>query len=729
LATGSSHDNDTNSSQTTHHVGTHCRYRGATEEIDMRTLTAVVVALVLLAAGAVTQERRPQDRALQAAIRTETVDGNLESAIKQFADIAEKYKSDRAIVATALVHMAGCYKKRGDTQARAIFERILREFSDQKDAVAVARAQLGGADAPSSGALTYRRVWADSGRTAVDLGGSVSPDGKYLTYIDWNAGDLMLRHLGAGTDRRLTGNGTWPPSGEFAEQSVISRDGHRVAYGWFNGKSRYELRVGDLRTAQAFQPRTALDQADVVWIAPHDWSPDGKWIAAAITRPDRSVELWLVDVNNGAHRKLRSLDWAGSTKSRFSPDGKLLAFDVAVGQAGDNERDAFVLTLDGSRETPVARNPGMDRIMGWSPDGTRLLFSSDRSGSTGLWAQRFTNGLPSDAPELLKADIGHTALGTTTTGALYVGHQVGGRDVYIGEVDFGTGTLVKPPERAADRFVGNNEWPDWSRDGKYLSHVYAHNWMGRDAFISIRSLDTAQTREIPLKLANGRFPLWSPDGRSFVSQGTDMDGRSGIFRINAVDGSISPIVVSSSDEYLSYSEYGPDGRKLYYTRFSNGSVPDKQVTLVEHDIDSGKRRVLARMEGLGSPFVSPDGRSVATIQRTGGTSVALVVPVAGGEPREVMRVNRPQVFTGGASWSPDGKRLMINTFWDVGDRRETWLVPVDGGPHQTLDLPGYSWGRIRVHPDGRRIAYHAGQLKFEVWALENFLPAPTSSQR
>ena len=276
LATGSRHDNDTNSSQAPHHRGTPGRYRGTTEEIDMRTLTAVVVALVLLAGGAITQERRPQDVALQAAIRTETVDGDLENAIKQFGDIAEKYKSDRSTVATALVHLAGCYQKRGDAQANAIYERIVREFADQKDAVTIARARLGNTDpAVRTNGMAYRRVWADSGKVAVDLGGSVSQDGRYLSYIDWNAGDLMLRDLAAGTDRRLIGNGTWRESSEYAEQSALSRDGNQVAYAWFNGKDRYQLRVADLKAAP-LQPRTVLDQQDVVWIAPYDWSPDGR---------------------------------------------------------------------------------------------------------------------------------------------------------------------------------------------------------------------------------------------------------------------------------------------------------------------------------------------------------------------------------------------------------------------------------------------------------------------
>lgn len=694
----------------------------------MRTLTAVLTALVLLVAVAITQERRPQEVALQAAIRTETVDGNLESAIKQFADIAEKYKSDRSTAATALLHLAGVYQKRGDAQAKAIYERIVREFADQRDVATQARARLGDTGRAASTAMSYRRLWADAGKVAVDLNGTVSHDGRYLSYTDWNAGDLMLRDLATGTARRLTGNGIWPQSNEYAEQSALSRDGSQVAYAWFNGKDRYQLRVAAIKTASAPQPRTVLAQPDVVWIAPHDWSPDGQWLAATIARPDRSAELWLIGVSSGAHRKIRSLEWFTSTKAFFSPDARYLTFDVGSGPPGNNERDIFVAAVDGGSEIAVAHNPGLDRVMGWSPDGTRVLFSSDRSGANALWAQPFRGGVPQGAPHMLKADIGHAVLGVTVAGDLYVGHQVGGRNVYIAEVDFNAGRLLKGPELAVDRYVGNNQWPDWSRDGKYLSLVYARNWMGRDPSISIRSLETRQTREIPLRLTNSRTPLWAPDGASFVSEGIDSEGRRGIFRIDARDGAIAPVVHSRPDEFLAFPEFGPDGRKMYYLRFPGGESHDSQRAIIEFDIASDVRREVFRREGLGVAFVSPDGRSLSTIQRTGGTSVAMVVPVAGGEPREVIRVSHPQSISGPASWSPDSRKLMINTHWAGSDRRETWLVPIDGGPRHTLDLAGYA-GRMRVHPDGRRIAYHAGELKFEVWVLENFLPTPSSAKR
>jgi len=55
---------------------------------------------------------------------------------------------------------------------------------------------------------------------------------------------------------------------------------------------------------------------------------------------------------------------------------------------------------------------------------------------------------------------------------------------------------------------------------------------------------------------------------------------------------------------------------------------------------------------------------------------------------------------------------------------ELLLVPVGGGQPRKLDnrinsLPA----QIRIHPDGKQVAWAAGESKREIWVLENFLPA------
>jgi hypothetical protein len=97
------------------------------EAINMRrAVTGLVLAGMLLAGGVVAQQKRQQEIDLQAAIRSETVDGDLKGAIKQYGAIVAKYTNDRAVTAMALVHMAEWYQKLGDTESP---KRASRLFS------------------------------------------------------------------------------------------------------------------------------------------------------------------------------------------------------------------------------------------------------------------------------------------------------------------------------------------------------------------------------------------------------------------------------------------------------------------------------------------------------------------------------------------------------------------------------------------------------------------------
>ena len=79
--------------------------------------------------------------ALQAAIKTETVDGDLKGAIEQYRKLADG--SHRAVAAKALVRMGQCYEKLGDAQARQAYDRVVRDFADQKEALAAAQGAAG----------------------------------------------------------------------------------------------------------------------------------------------------------------------------------------------------------------------------------------------------------------------------------------------------------------------------------------------------------------------------------------------------------------------------------------------------------------------------------------------------------------------------------------------------------------------------------------------------------
>src|SRR5438045_7873775 len=96
---------------------------------------------------------------LEAARKAEVVDGDLKLAIQKYQHVVDVAGSDRAVAARALLRMAECYQKLGDAEAQKIFARVVREYADQTEAVAAARARLGSEVPGNSSAPVSRRVW------------------------------------------------------------------------------------------------------------------------------------------------------------------------------------------------------------------------------------------------------------------------------------------------------------------------------------------------------------------------------------------------------------------------------------------------------------------------------------------------------------------------------------------------------------------------------------------
>jgi hypothetical protein len=172
----------------------------------------------------------------QQALSKEQAEGKLADAIVIYQRIVKEFAGDHALAAKALLRLGEAYHKLGDRQAQAAFERIVRDYADQTEAVAIARTRLARNELGArTTATTLRKIWADP---KVDTEGTVSPDGRYLSYVDWFTGELALHDFTTGTDRRITNKGTWLDSNDFAEESAISKDGKQVAYAWFNAVIR-----------------------------------------------------------------------------------------------------------------------------------------------------------------------------------------------------------------------------------------------------------------------------------------------------------------------------------------------------------------------------------------------------------------------------------------------------------------------------------------------------------
>ena len=676
--------------------------------------TLLVANLMLLAAFLAAAQKTPESM-LGAAMHQAEVQGDLKGAIAAYQKVVATRGVSRKTAADALLRMGQCYEKLGDTESRKAYERVLREYADQKEAVVVARARLGvGAEAKNAG-ITTRQIWTGP---KVDAFGTVSPDGRSLSFVDWSTGDLAIHDLVNGNDRRLTNKGTWQENDEFAEESVISRDGKQVAYSWFNKDFRYELRLANLSGDP--NARRLFDNEDVEWMGPFDWTPDGKWIAVQITRKDKTSQIGMISTEDGSLRVLKSMDWRGASKLCFSPDGKYLAYDLPQNESVE-QRDIFLLAIDGSREIPAVVHPANDKMMGWMPDGKHLLFGSDRTGTIGVWALAVSDGKIQGLPELIKTNIGQvSSLGLTRSGAMYFGLRSGILNVYVASIDFTSGNVLSPPAIPVLSFIGENNFPDWSRDGKYLSYISRRELGGRIQLLAVRSMETGKTRELRLNLSNiyGRR-YWSPDGRFIALGASDHKGRQGIYRIDLENGEASPLVLSEPGVFSNLIGWSADASKLHYRHFDPAT---KESIVTERELASGKEREVLRWTG-GHMALSSDGRQLAFIKldRPTKSTRLMVVPVEGGEPKELVKSESPESMGGfnNLEWTPDGRSIIFRK--DNGKQNELWQVLIADGKSRKLpiDLPVR---QLRLHPDGRQMTFLSGDATREIWVMENFLP-------
>ena len=533
-----------------------------------RALTCTIV-LVLAVMGALLRAQSGYDL-FQKALATERADGNLRDAIQLYERVVKESASDRRLVAQALLRIAECHEKLGQRDAVNVYQRIVRDFSDQAESAAVARTRLAAGRPTLDGSIgvVKRQVLPEHLNSVVDYLGAVSADGQYVSFVEWPSGDLAVYDFGSKTHRKLTNECTR----SCAEFSVFSKDGKRIAYGWWDWKeSRNELRVANVTGDPA--PRTLVDIEEVENIEPRDWSPDGQWIAVSSRRKDRSAQIGLVRVKDGALSTLKSVGWRDLGKIRFSPDGKYVAFNPRVSDTSD-QRDVFVLAVDGSREIPAVTHPGQDVLLGWSPDGMHLLFASDRRGSTDLWALPIASGKPNGEPIVVARDIPSTAsLGITQSGAVYVEVDIVDSDISTAAFDFNGERFVGEPAAPVQQWVGSNRQPDWSPDGKYLAYLSFRTVAASQRnIIVIRSLETGQARELTPMLDKFFSPRWSPDSRSFVVMGWNAKGR-GVFRIDAETGEVSLLVSEQPGALIGTAvEWSSDGKSVFYSRNSPGSA-------------------------------------------------------------------------------------------------------------------------------------------------------------
>jgi Tol biopolymer transport system component len=595
-----------------------------------------------------------------------------------------------------------------------------------------------------------------------------------MTYVDGETQQVTLRDLRNGTDRLLTSGTRAYIARDARPLTAISRDGRQVAFEWATPNSgEIELRLANLEGTGVPESRRllAFKLDDALAISVFDWSPDGKWLVVSIQRTDLVGQLSLVSVQDGSYRVLKSIGWTGPHRAFFSPDGRSFAYSVPADDTFDESR-VFVMAVDGSRERVVVDHPSRNIIMGWSPDGRSVLFSSNRGGSAGLWMVPVTDGQSVRTATLLKSSIGSSwSLGVTSSGALFTWKATTARYLQVAPADVDLRTASTGPASAFQIILGLGGNPVWSPDGKYLAYMHGDvdENFGCCGTFTIRSTDGRVVRRLPQRLAYLQRFAWSLDGRALIGPGRDVKGRWGTYRVDVETGEPTRI----GDGRLWWTSESPahrtmmanttlDGTKHFFSSYARSFETNVEVRvdlrqpgqIIERDMSSGAERVVADNLVVPGPgglamalqdlFLSPDTRYIAfgqgvqssssnpssrtpgIVPATPGSNALFIVPATGGTPRELFR------GVGRTVWTSDSRALLA--LKAPPDRQELWVVPIDGSAPRNLGIEVHdSSGQIpfSLRPDGRQIAFVAGDASpssSEIWRIENFLPAPNASR-
>jgi Tol biopolymer transport system component len=99
--------------------------------------------------------------------------------------------------------------------------------------------------------------------------------------------------------------------------------------------------------------------------------------------------IYAINVD-GSNQTRLSTDDANNKDYRpdWSPDGTKIAFT----SYRDGNFDIYVMNADGSGQTNISNNPADDFGPDWSPDGTKIAFERDQDGNGNIYAMNAADG-------------------------------------------------------------------------------------------------------------------------------------------------------------------------------------------------------------------------------------------------------------------------------------------------------------------------------------------------
>jgi Tol biopolymer transport system component len=444
--------------------------------------------------------------------------------------------------------------------------------------------------------------WAPDGQTLAFLRGAAMAErvaGTALGVFDPATGDERILVQLEGWD--LLGV-AWSPDGKWLATTRASTQG---------GAADYSLVIADPESGEtqtisvangAVLSAPAWSGADAVILASSPISVSGSPVPAAVVRVDitsseQRLLLWQTHVFPGR----------GSVNSsvRMSVLGNnRLVFDTTQ-QSQSLERVA----VDGGRYEPVTNGVSTDRQPAYSRDGSRVLFTSNRSGNVDLFSYEFATGRLLQLTEHPASDW-DGAYSPDGTSIVWSSDRGGNLEIWLADADGGN-----PRQVSHDGVDAEN--PTMTPDGEWI--VYSSGNPANSGIFKVRPDGSDATL---LLAGNWVNPEVSPDGRYVSLVATGAARRNTVRVVDFATGQLADFGVTIDFELdMPNITYGrarwlPDGRRLAYI----GVNDEGRSGVWLQDFEPGRDTTASRRPL--SPFsdtnvietfgISPDGEHVVT---------------------------------------------------------------------------------------------------------------------
>jgi serine/threonine-protein kinase len=245
---------------------------------------------------------------------------------------------------------------------------------------------------------------------------------------------------------------------------------------------------------------------------------------------------------------------------RLSPDGRTLA--VTVGQGG--RRDIWLYDLETGSPSRLTTDGNANERPEWSPDGSRVLYRSDRDSNSTLWwrpADQSRAGEP-----LLVAGAANVFEGVFSPDGAYLAYQqdTTGADVFYQRVGDSTAHPVANNPTAIEHM------PRISPDGRWIAFVTDES--GQEAVV-VQPFPGPGGR-VQVSTGAGAQPVWSRDGNRLVYRtgGWFVSARvqrSPTFTVLSRDTLMRDDFVYATNPHANY-DVAPDGRLVVLQPFGDG---------------------------------------------------------------------------------------------------------------------------------------------------------------